>query len=108
MLRLVKTKDSPLDRVMECIQAICFTREPTNASGWADLNQPARMLRLGFDQTSNASRHVKRGCDPFVYMDVLDSSVTRTASEGHATVGKNQRQSPRSCYGVYPGDFVNL
>jgi hypothetical protein len=24
-------------------------------------------LRLGFGQTSNASRLVKRGCDPFVY-----------------------------------------
>ncbi len=40
--------------------------EPASASGWADLNQPARMLRLGFDQTSNASRPVKWGCDPFV------------------------------------------
>ena len=40
--------------------------EPASASGWADWNQPARMLRLGFDQTSNASRPVKWGCDPFV------------------------------------------
>jgi hypothetical protein len=88
-----KPKTFQLHRVMECIQAIYFTREPASACGWVDLNQPARMLRLGFDQTSNASRHVKRGCDPFVNMDVIDSSGTRTASEGHATVGTNQRHS---------------
>ncbi len=66
MLRLKKPKPVPLHRVMECIQTISSTCEPASASGWADLNPPARMLRLGFDQTSNASRPVKWGCDPFV------------------------------------------
>jgi hypothetical protein len=38
---------------------------------------------------------------------VIESSPTRTASEGHATVGKKRGDGPSpSHYQMHPGDFV--
>jgi hypothetical protein len=58
-----------------------------------NLTKPSRTLRLGLDWIRSASWPIKWVFDPF--LDERDRIVTtRTASEGHATVGKRPGTHP--------------
>jgi hypothetical protein len=85
------------------------TREPTSASELGDLTNPARKLRLGFDQTSNASSARKWGSDPFV--DKRDRNVTYTHGLGGPCYGWKKIRGPNragTVPGCLPSDFQRL
>jgi hypothetical protein len=64
------------------------TGEPTSASGWAIQPIPPGSCVWALIG-SGAPLGPYNGAPTCLWISAIDSSSTRTASEGHATVGKN-------------------